>query len=171
MHGRTVKFFDPRFILALIFFAFSAYFLGNFTVSKAYKAREKANSQAAKAALDAANERIHELELAGKTIVDSRLQSLKQELKNEKSRHKRFIAGVRSGAIRLSIPIAACPAELGADSATAGGSGNETRAELKPETASTLDAITVDGDDAIRTLNSCIDIYNRIREKYNVQGR
>ena len=41
----------------------------------------------------------------------------------------------------------------------------EARAELDPEVAKSLIAITADGDTAIRKLNACIDIYNQVRSK------
>jgi hypothetical protein len=41
----------------------------------------------------------------------------------------------------------------------------EARAELDPEVAKSLIAITADGDSAIRKLNACIDIYNQVRSK------
>jgi prophage endopeptidase len=95
-----------------------------------------------------------------------------KELTDAKTERDRFIAGVRSGAIRLSIPVVADRrATASADPAPAAGDRHETRAELAPEAGAALAAIADDGDDGIRQLNACIDAYNVVREKINVQAR
>src|SRR5450830_2153714 len=100
-----------------------------------------------------------------------RANQLMKERDDARTDRDHFIAGVRSGAIRLSIPVVSRDADASsADAGTVAGNRNETRAELDPEAAQFLDAIAGEGDDAIRQLNACIDTYNNVREKFNVQA-
>lgn len=100
-----------------------------------------------------------------------RANQLMKERDDAKADRDHFIAGVRSGTIRLSIPVVSRDADANsADAGTVAGNRNETRAELDPEAAEFLDAIAGEGDDAIRQLNACIDTYNDVRKKFNVQA-
>ena len=102
------------------------------------------------------------------TIAENR----RKELTDAQADRNRFVAGVRAGTIRLSIPVASCSGNAeGTDPAPAAGNRNETRAELAPAAGETLTAIAGEGDDGIRQLNSCIDAYNAVREASNVQAR
>jgi prophage endopeptidase len=68
----------------------------------------------------------------------------------------------------MSIPVRAAGRTSTTEDATAAGSDrHETRAELDPAIAEDLETIASDGDDAIRQLNSCIDSYNDVRDKFN----
>lgn len=69
---------------------------------------------------------------------------------------------IASGELRLSI--ATRSVQSGQDAGTASGN-SETRAELDPAAAQSLVSIAGDGDNAIRQLNACIDIYNQVRSK------
>ncbi|MFJ3046979.1 lysis system i-spanin subunit Rz [Herbaspirillum chlorophenolicum] len=104
----------------------------------------------------------------GMQAVEDRLTKERDAAKNEKDA---FIAGVRSGAIRLSVPVVGpVPAgAVGADSAAAGGAGKEARAELAPAAAEFLDDIAGEGDDGIRQANAIIDAYEAVRKALNVQ--
>lgn len=94
-----------------------------------------------------------------------------KELDHEKTKRDQFIADVRAGAVRLSIPVKACSARAGTDTAAGPGNRPETRAELAPEAGTALAAIAADGDAAIRQLNACIDSYQAIRNINNVQAQ
>ena len=76
-------------------------------------------------------------------------------------------AGLRSGAVRLSVPAQGCgragPANSPAATVNAAGAG---RAELDGATSEALIGITSDGDTAIRERNACIDAYQTIRRMY-----
>lgn len=166
---------DPRTILAAIGTACILLALGfvggQHQASQAAAAREAAASAAAaqKLAEQTENEREKERLIARSlaAIADQH----HQELTHAQQDRDRFIAGVRAGTIRLSIPIVADRAgAAGADRAAAGGDRHETRAELAPEAGITLATIADDGDDAIRQLNACIDAYNAVREAINVQA-
>ena len=128
------------------------------------------------AAADARAERTQQVLQAERNARDA-IQAITDKLTNERdtARHEKdtFIAGVRSGAIRLSVPVvAAVSAGPGcADSTAAGGLGQEARAELTPAAAEFLDDIASEGDDAIRQSNALIDAYNALRDKLNVQAQ
>jgi len=79
------------------------------------------------------------------------------EKKHAEAEIDRLTRDLRSGARRLSVALARVPSC--ADSTPAAGAGREERAELDPETAAALVAITHDGDTAIRERNQLIDAY------------
>ena len=126
-----------------------------------------ANQQAAEAHAEATDKVLQAERTARKQIQDITDQLTKQRdiAKNEKDA---FITGVRSGAIRLSIPIVATSdgPTIG-NSGAAGDHGNQARAELDPAAAQFLDDIATEGDDAIRTMNALIDSYNTLINAYN----
>ena len=120
-------------------------------------------------ALAQATARVLTLERAAGAALAQRADHLTQEQSHAKTDRDRFNADVRSGAVRLSIPVVSGQCAATADSTTAAGHRHETRAELDPATAAALDAIASDGDDATRQLNACIDAYNLVRDTYHVQ--
>ncbi|WFR81097.1 lysis system i-spanin subunit Rz [Janthinobacterium rivuli] len=120
-------------------------------------------------ALTQATARVLTLERAAGAALAQRADHLTQEQTHAKTERDRFHADVRSGAVRLSIPIASGQCAATADPTAAAGHRHQARAELDPATAAALDAIAGDGDDATRQLNACIDAYNLVRDTYHVQ--
>ena len=116
-----------------------------------------------------ATARVLTLERATGTALAQRADHLTQEQTHAKTERDRFNHDVRSGAVRLSIPVAGAQCAATADSAAAASHRHQARAELDPATAAALDAIAGDGDDAARQLNACIDAYNLVRDTYHVQ--
>ena len=114
--------------------------------------------------------------LEAERTAQAEMIAITEKLTKEKdfAQHEKdiFIAGVRSGAIRLSIPVVVpVPAGAGcADAATTGSPIHQARAELTPEAAELLDDIASEGDDAIRQSNALIDAYNKVRDQLNVQA-
>lgn len=132
--------------------------------------RQEATSKATAAtALAQANARVLMLERAAGAALAQRADHLTQEQTHAKTERYRFNDDVRSGAVRLSIPVASSQCAATAYTTTAAGYRIEARAELDPATAAALDAIAGDGDDATRQLNACIDAYNLVRDTYHVQ--
>lgn len=123
----------------------------------------------AASALAQATARVLTLERAAGAALAQRADHLTQEQTRAKTERDRFSLDVRSGAVRLSIPVASGQCAAIADTATAAGNRSQARAELDPATAAALDAIAGDGDDATRQLNACIDAYNLVRDTYHVQ--
>nr|WP_240943521.1 lysis system i-spanin subunit Rz [Janthinobacterium lividum] len=128
--------------------------------------------ETAATALVQATGRVLQLERAATGQLAARTDQLNQDNHHAQTDRDRFMADVRSGAIRLSIPVAGhCPG-TGAgttDSAAAGGDRHQARAELDGAAAAALDTIASDGDAATRQLNACIDAYNLMRDTYHVQ--
>ena len=116
-----------------------------------------------------ATTRVLTLERMAGAALAQRADHLTQEQNHAKTDRDRFNADVRSGAVRLSIPIAGGQCAAVTDTAPAAGHRHQTRAELDAATAAALDAIAGDGDDATRQLNACIDAYNLVRDTYHVQ--
>ena len=133
--------------------------------------REAATSAATAAtALAQATGRV--LERAAGAALAQRADKLTQDQTHAKTERNRFNADVRSGAVRVSIPIAGGQCAAATDpvnTAAAGSDRHQARAELDPATAAALDAIAGDGDNATRQLNACIDAYNTVRDTYHVQ--
>ena len=127
------------------------------------------NKTTAATELAQATARVFTLERAAGASLAQRADHLNQEQTHAKTERDRFNADVRSGAVRLSIPVASRQCAATADTATAASDQHQTRAELDAATAAALDAIAGDGDDATRQLNACIDAYNTVRDTYHVQ--
>ncbi|EZP41415.1 lysis system i-spanin subunit Rz [Janthinobacterium lividum] len=130
-----------------------------------------AATQAATAAtaLAQATARVLTLERAAGAALAQRVEQLTQEQTHAKTERDHFNADVRSGAVRLSIPVASGQCAATANSTAAASDQHQARAELDPTTAAALDAIAGDGDDATHQLNACIDAYNLVRDTYHVQ--
>ena len=93
---------------------------------------------------------------------------LQKEKQNAKNREERLVADIRRGAQRLSIAAHCGPGKAPADPSTPPGSGSESaRAELDRSAAEALVAIAIDGDNAIRERNACVEQYNAVREALN----
>lgn len=94
-----------------------------------------------------------------------------QEASHAQQTRDRSAAALRSGAVRLSMPVAHCPSDGGSNpgpgARPAPGDRHQARAQLAPETGLALTAIGDDGDDAIRQLNACIDAYNAVKTRLN----
>jgi len=126
-------------------------------------------TSSAASALAQATARVLTLERAAGAALAQRADHLTQEQTHAKTERDRFSLDVRSGAVRLSIPVASGQCATTADSTAAASDQHQARAELDPATAAALDAIAGDGDNATRQLNACIDAYNLIRDTYHVQ--
>lgn len=141
------------------------------SATAAAKAREARIDADHAEALTVANQRERDAERNAGTDLAAQAATHKEEIENERKKRERFVADVRSGAVRLSIPIVGggshCTAGTGTDSAAASGDRIEARAELAPEAGLALAAIADDGNDAIRQLNRVIDAYETVRARYN----
>jgi type II secretory pathway pseudopilin PulG len=93
-------------------------------------------------------------------MADNHAKDLRKANQNAKTEVAKLQSDIADGRLRFSVrTISACQ-----DTAVTGGN-TESRAELDPEVSQALIAITADGDNAIRQLNACIDIYNEVRDK------
>jgi hypothetical protein len=93
-------------------------------------------------------------------MADNHAKDLRKANQNAKTEVAKLQSDLADGRLRFSVrTVSTCQ-----DSALAGGN-TESRAELDPTVSQALVDITADGDNAIRQLNACIDIYNEIRGK------
>jgi hypothetical protein len=106
-------------------------------------------------------------EAALATAVTSTATALRTS--NEKARQisKERDLAIASGALKLRLPVKTnCPISTSSDTDPTGRPDTST-AELQPEIAKSLIAITDDADNTARRLNACIAIYNQVREMIN----
>ena len=105
-------------------------------------------------------------EAALATAVTSTATALRTS--NEKARQisKERDLAIASGALRLRLPVKAtnCPVPATDNPTVASGDSVQATAELDPEIAKSLIAITDDGDEAIRQLTACQQAYESIYE-------
>jgi prophage endopeptidase len=101
--------------------------------------------------------------------VQTQSTKLQKANQNAKLAQQKRDLDIDSGALRLRIPVKApvCPVQATADTPVASGDSSQEGSELDAETAKSLVAITDDGDEAIRQLNSCIEAYNNVYETLN----
>ena len=95
-------------------------------------------------------------------LVNAHSRELERANRDAKDKVTKLQSDIASGELRLSI--ATRSVQTCSDS-TSPARGTEARAELDPEASKSLIAITADGDTAIRALNACIDIYEKVRSK------
>ena len=95
-------------------------------------------------------------------LANSHAKELERANNDAKAKVTKLQSDIASGELRLSIatrPVSTC------QDATSASGDSTSRAELDPEASKSLIAITADGDNAIRSLNACIQIYNQVRSK------
>ena len=127
----------------------------------------KTNEQHA-LALGRANERADLASMKLRTVLDARERQHEKEKADALADRSRLLAELRSGRLRLSVPILAPGAgQAGDGAAPAAEHRDPARAELDPAAAHDLVAIVGEGDDAIRQLNACIDAYEAVRLTVN----
>ena len=71
-------------------------------------------------------------------------------------------ADIAAGIVRLRVPVS-CPVQASGDAPAASGADTGT-AELQPATAQAVLTVGDDADATVRKLNTCINLYNQIRE-------
>lgn len=118
------------------------------------------------AALTKANDRIKELEDQARAKEHEHAQAMatasskyQEDLKHEKTAKDRAIAALRSGDLRLRIPVA-CPEGAGGSTTAAPGPGaigrdGETRAELSVQASEFFVGLTNEADEVVRQLTAC----------------
>jgi prophage endopeptidase len=149
--------FNPWVLLSVILTITGAYFYGHHAGYK--ECYDEAVAKVARANQEA---RTKEAELNAK--VNTTASQLRKANDEAQTKIYKLTADVQSGALRLSVPISpnsVCPS----DSSRVTSGDSNARAELDPKTSQDLINITADGDNAIRSLNACIDIYEKVRSK------
>ena len=96
-------------------------------------------------------------------VAQTYAQTLRKANNVAKAKETKLRTDLASGERKLFIPVqTSCPVSASADSPASSGN-TETRAELDPRIAESLIDLTSRGDQAIRSLNTCVDQYNQMR--------
>jgi prophage endopeptidase len=113
----------------------------------------------------ALNAKARETEQRMGEVAQTYAQTLRKSNDVAKAKETKLRTDIASGQRKLFIPIQApdCSVPATADSPAAAGN-TETRAELDPRIAESLVDLTSRGDQAIRSLNACIDQYDEMRK-------
>jgi prophage endopeptidase len=157
---------SPRaFVITLVLAALlgASAWLGHQYATAQATATAKTTAQQAEKSLRQATERARSAEHSLTQLKAERDAKREQDQKDAQAQRDRFLADVRSGALRVSIPVRANQCTAGRPSPDPTPQPQQARAELAPEAAAVLDAIAGDGDAAIIDLNTCIDRYNDAR--------
>jgi hypothetical protein len=110
------------------------------------------------------NEQARETEKRMGEVAQTYAQTLRKSNNVAKAKETKLRSDLATGERKLFIPVKApeCAIHTASDPASPVGN-TETRAELDSGIAQSLVDLTSRGDQAIRSLNACIDQYNQMR--------
>jgi hypothetical protein len=149
--------FNPWVILALI-----CAFLGIGAVS--YTKGEDSERERQQLEIARLNEQARQTEQRMGEVAQTYAQTLRKANNVAKAKETKLRTDIASGERKLFIPVKAPECAVPATADSPASSGNtETRAELDSGVAQALVDLTSRGDQAIRSLNVCIDQYNEMR--------
>jgi Lhr-like helicase len=110
------------------------------------------------------NEQARETEQRMGEVAQTYAKTLKKANDVAKVKENKLRNDIVSGKLRLFVPVQTPECAVPAAEDTPAPVGDtETRAELDPRIAESLVDLTSRGDQAIRSLNACIDQYNEMR--------
>ena len=148
--------FNPYVILGIVLAVLSS-FGGGY-----WKGKHDENTRQ-QIEIAALNAKARETEQRMGEVAQTYAQTLRKANNAAKVKEDKLRADIASGDRKLFIPVQTnCPVSATQDSPVASGN-TETRAELDPRIAQSLVDLTSRGDQAIRSLNTCIDQYNQMR--------
>jgi len=148
--------FNPYVMLGVVLAVLSAFGSGYWKGSS----DEQASQQVEIARL---NKEARETEQRMGVVAQTYAQTLRKANNVAKVKEDKLRTDIASGERRLFIPVKAeCPVQATADAPAPSGD-TETRAELDGRVAQALVDLTSRGDQAIRSLNACIDQYEKMR--------
>ena len=110
------------------------------------------------------NQQARETEQRMGEVAQTYAETLRKANDVAKAKETKLRTDIATGERKLFIPVKApaCPVHTPTDPTVASGS-TETRAELDSGVAQALVDLTSRGDQAIRSLNTCIDQYEKMR--------
>jgi len=157
--------FNPYVLLGIIFAVISAFGGGYY---------KGGHDEITKQQLEIAklNEAARQKEQALTSAVNAQATQLTKANQNAKLLQQKRNADIAAGVMQLRIPVKTpvCPVSASADAPTSSGVDFGT-AELQPEAAQALVAITDDADATVRKLNTCINAYESVRKSLIQVGR
>jgi len=150
--------FNPYILLGIVFAI-----LGSFGGGYYKGGHDEANRQQLEVAKLNAEARQKEQALVA--AVNTQATQLAKANNEAKALIQKRNANIATGAMQLRIPVKTpvCPVHTAGDAPTTSGADLGT-AELQPEAAQAIVAITDDADATVRKLNTCINLYNQVRE-------
>lgn len=152
--------FNPYVILGIVLAVLSSFGGG-------YWKGKDAEYQRQQLEIAALNAKARETEQAMAKVAQTYGETLRKANNVAKVKEDKLRADIAAGERKLYVPIqTTCPVPATADSTTSSGN-TETRAELDSRIAQSLVDLTSRGDQAIRSLNSCVDQYNEIYKTLN----
>ena len=111
------------------------------------------------------NQEARETEQRMAEVANTYAQTLRKANDAAKTKENKLRSDLASGDRKLYVPVTTtCGVSTTADSPAPSGN-TETRAELDGRVAQALVDLTSRGDQAIRSLNTCIEIYDEMRSK------
>ena len=149
--------FNPYVLLGIVLTV-----LGSFGAG--YYSGEQNEYERQQIEIAALNAKARETEQRMGEVAQTYAQTLRKANNVAKAKETKLRSDIASGERRLFIPVKApeCAVSATADSPASGGN-TETRAELDRGVAQALVDLTSRGDQAIRSLNACIDQYEQMR--------
>jgi len=150
--------FNPWVILGVVLAL-----LGSF--AGGYYKGELAEDTRQQIEIAAANDKTRQTEQNMVVVANTYAQTLQKANNDAKIKTQKLYSDINNGTLKLRIPVKApeCAVPATADTPTSSGSA-ETRAELDTAVAQSLVNLTSRGDQAIRSLNTCIDQYDEMRK-------
>ena len=148
--------FNPYVLLGIVLAV-----LGSFGVG--YYSGEQNEYERQQLEVARLNEQARQTEQRMGEVAQTYAQTLRKANNVAKVKEDKLRTDIASGERKLFIPVkTSCPVSASADSPASNGN-TETRAELDPGIAQSLIDLTSRGDQAIRSLNACIDTYEKMR--------
>jgi len=149
--------FNPWVILGIVLTVLSSFSAGYYSG----KQNEYEHQQIEIARL---NEQSREAEQRLGEVAQTYAETLRKSNDVAKAKETKLRADIATGERKLFIPVKAPACSVLTPADTTVTSGNtETRAELDSGVAQALVDLTSRGDQAIRSLNACIDQYEKMR--------
>lgn len=110
------------------------------------------------------NKQARETEQRMGEVAQTYAQTLKKANDVAKVKETKLRSDIATGQRRLFVPVQASECAVPTTAGSPAPAGDtETRAELDPRVAQSLVDLTSRGDQAIRSLNACIDQYEKMR--------
>jgi ferritin-like protein len=152
-----VSLLNPYVLLGIVFALLGSFGSGYWKGSS----DEEAHQQIEIARL---NEQARETEQRLNEVAQTYAETLRKSNDVAKAKETKLRTDIATGERKLFIAVKApaCPVHTPADTTVTSGN-TETRAELDSGVAQALVDLTSRGDQAIRSLNTCIDQYEKMR--------
>ena len=150
--------FNPWVILGIISMVLTSFGGGYWKGTEAERQRQQIE-------ISRLNQEARETEQRMAAMANTYAQTLRKANDAAKTKENKLRSDLASGDRKLYVPVTTtCGVSTTADSPAPSGN-TETRAELDGRVAQALVDLTSRGDQAIRSLNTCIEIYDEMRSK------